>query len=270
MRRLLAIALAAVLMSACEQMSPEITPEPVKEAVASKGRRITVKTDEVQTKTAIMPKQGGGYSFTWQNNDGIRLFELVYENYGSTETDAQAGDYFNSENLTQDAPSASFTVDLNTTLSAPDGAKYRYIAASPYDSFYIDYWTADEVAWNDYNVVWPGSECTINHPILIATFPYMQRPESTTFDPLADLMVSMPNVLDSRAEGAMLMSFARVGAIVKVRLSGGGTLTVRTQNWSPENIYVKAVYLNGTRLKGTELRYEDIHDGADLLFVMSR
>lgn len=57
---------------------------------------------------------------------------------------------------------------------------------------------------------------------------------------------------------------------VKVRLSGGGTLTVRTQNWSPENVYVKAVYLNGTRLKGTELRYEDIQDGADLLFVMSR
>ena len=57
---------------------------------------------------------------------------------------------------------------------------------------------------------------------------------------------------------------------VKVRLSGGGTLTVRTQHWSPENVYVKAVYLNGVRLKGTTLRYEDIKDGADLLFVMSR
>ncbi len=57
---------------------------------------------------------------------------------------------------------------------------------------------------------------------------------------------------------------------VKVRLSGGSTLTVRTQNWSPENVYVKAVYLNGTRLKGTVLHYEDIQDGADLLFVMKR
>jgi Putative alpha-1,2-mannosidase len=55
---------------------------------------------------------------------------------------------------------------------------------------------------------------------------------------------------------------------VTVRLSDGGTLTVRTKNWSPSNVYVKAVYLNGVRLKGTTLRYEDIKDGADLLFIM--
>ena len=55
---------------------------------------------------------------------------------------------------------------------------------------------------------------------------------------------------------------------VKVRLSDGGTLTVRTQNWSPEHVYVKAVYLNGKKLTGTTLRYEDIRNGADLLFVM--
>ena len=55
---------------------------------------------------------------------------------------------------------------------------------------------------------------------------------------------------------------------VKVRLSDGGTLTVRTKNWSPEHVYVKAVYLNGMKLKGTTIRYEDIRDGADLLFEM--
>ena len=55
---------------------------------------------------------------------------------------------------------------------------------------------------------------------------------------------------------------------VTVRLSDGGTLTVRTKNWSPDHVRVKAVYLNGTRLKGTTLRYEEIKDGADLLFVM--
>ena len=55
---------------------------------------------------------------------------------------------------------------------------------------------------------------------------------------------------------------------VKVRLSGGGTLTVRTQKWSKKNVYVKAVYLNGKKLKGTTIRYEDIKDGGDLLFVM--
>ena len=55
---------------------------------------------------------------------------------------------------------------------------------------------------------------------------------------------------------------------VSVKLSGGGVLKVRTKNWSPSNVYVKAVYLNGVKLKGTTLRYEDIRDGADLLFVM--
>ncbi len=57
---------------------------------------------------------------------------------------------------------------------------------------------------------------------------------------------------------------------VKVRLSDGGTLTVRTKNWAPDHVYVKAVYLNGEKLNGTTLRYEDIKDGADLLFVMKK
>jgi len=55
---------------------------------------------------------------------------------------------------------------------------------------------------------------------------------------------------------------------VKVRLSDGGTLTVRTKNWSPEHVYVKAVYLNGKKLKGTTIHYEDIRDGAELVFIM--
>jgi len=31
---------------------------------------------------------------------------------------------------------------------------------------------------------------------------------------------------------------------------------------------VKAVYLNGVKLKSTTLKYDDIKGGADLLFVM--
>jgi len=55
---------------------------------------------------------------------------------------------------------------------------------------------------------------------------------------------------------------------VSVRLSGGATLNVQTRGWSPDRVYVKAVYLDGKKLKGTTIRYEDIKDGADLLFVM--
>ena len=55
---------------------------------------------------------------------------------------------------------------------------------------------------------------------------------------------------------------------VSVRLSSGAVLNVRTQNWTPDHVYVKAVYLNGVKLKGTTLRYEDICNGGELLFVM--
>ena len=55
---------------------------------------------------------------------------------------------------------------------------------------------------------------------------------------------------------------------LKVRLSGGGTLTVRTKNWSKKNVYVKAVYLNGQKIKGTTIHYDDIKDGGELYFVM--
>ena len=57
---------------------------------------------------------------------------------------------------------------------------------------------------------------------------------------------------------------------MKLHLSDGGTLTIRTKNWSSENFYVKAVYLNGQKFSGTTLRYEDIKNGADLLYVMSK
>ena len=56
---------------------------------------------------------------------------------------------------------------------------------------------------------------------------------------------------------------------LSVRLSDGGLLEVTTEGWSPEAVYVKAVYLNGSRLKEPVIRYCDIKDGARLHFVMS-
>ena len=55
---------------------------------------------------------------------------------------------------------------------------------------------------------------------------------------------------------------------VKVHLSDGGILNVRTKNWSSSHVYVKAVYPNGVKLKSTTLKYDDIKGGAELLFVM--
>ncbi len=57
---------------------------------------------------------------------------------------------------------------------------------------------------------------------------------------------------------------------VKVHLSDGGVLNVKTRNWSPSNVHVKAVYLNGVKVKGTGIKYSDIRDGGELLFVMKK
>ena len=216
MKKLIMILLTVVALSSCEQTASEMLPEPSMKEVTSKGRQVTINT-EYQTKTAISPKQNGGYSFAWKQYDAIRLFEVVYENYGSTETNSTDVDWFSSASLQEDASSASFTVDLNTTLTAPDGAKYRYVAAYPseYPDFY-SYWSSSD----EYNNVWPDSECSFNHLVLYTEFPYQQFPLSTSFDPRADLMVSSQKVLDARADGNIQLNFARIGAIVKMSLSG--------------------------------------------------
>ena len=229
---LMMVAAAAVLVS-CEKKVEEISiPDeqpvpaeevtPAAEAVVSEPRTITVLTQE--TKTAITPKPEGGYSMSWEAGDAIRLFEIVYENYGSSESNAKAIDWFSSEGLDADKQIASFTVNLNSQLSASAGAKYRYIGTYPTSdncSFYY-YWTDDQTTDNDYDTVWAGSECTINHPVLYVNFPTRQSPSATSFDPDADLMVSSQKVLDERAksEDALTLNFARIGAIVKVTLSG--------------------------------------------------
>lgn len=56
---------------------------------------------------------------------------------------------------------------------------------------------------------------------------------------------------------------------LKVKLSDGGTLEVTTEGWSEKAVYVKAVYLNGRKIKGSRISYNDIKDGAHLHFVMS-
>ena len=40
-------------------------------------------------------------------------------------------------------------------------------------------------------------------------------------------------------------------------------------NWSPKNVYVKELYVNGKKYDKSYLKYEDIRDGVKLRFVMS-
>ena len=55
-----------------------------------------------------------------------------------------------------------------------------------------------------------------------------------------------------------------------MRMSNGKRVKVTTQNWSPENVYIREMYLNGKKYDKSYITYEDIWEGAELHFVMSR
>lgn len=57
---------------------------------------------------------------------------------------------------------------------------------------------------------------------------------------------------------------------VEVRLGNGASIRVTTENWSPENLYVRKLYVNGREWDKSYLTYADIRHGAHLHFVMSR
>lgn len=56
---------------------------------------------------------------------------------------------------------------------------------------------------------------------------------------------------------------------VTMHMSNGKDLTMTAENWSPANIYVKELFVNGKRHDKNFLEYNDIADGAELRFVMS-
>ena len=130
-RALYIIAIAATALSCVKESTPADNTLP---AETFGGRVITVSP--IASKTAISEKQEGGYTFTWKAGDQIALYEFVYENRGSEVENATPAYVFYSEALKQDAAAATFTVDLNTTLSNPGGGKYRYVAVSPSNADY--------------------------------------------------------------------------------------------------------------------------------------
>lgn len=56
----------------------------------------------------------------------------------------------------------------------------------------------------------------------------------------------------------------------KIHLANGNTLTVKTKNQSKENVYVKNISLNGQVVEGTLLNHNDIMNGGEIIFEMSK
>lgn len=71
-------------------------------------------------------------------------------------------------------------------------------------------------------------------------------------------------VSDDYALGSPLIK----SAIITVR--DGKTLIIKTENQSEENVHVKAVYFNGKKLEGTNISYNQLVQGGELLFIMKK
>ena len=56
---------------------------------------------------------------------------------------------------------------------------------------------------------------------------------------------------------------------VTMHMSNGKDLVMTTERWSPANVYVDKMYLNGKLWDKSYLTYDDIKDGAEIRFVMS-
>lgn len=54
-----------------------------------------------------------------------------------------------------------------------------------------------------------------------------------------------------------------------VTMSNGKKIVMTTENWSPQNVYVKALYVNGVKLSRSYISYNEISNGATIKFVMS-
>ena len=56
---------------------------------------------------------------------------------------------------------------------------------------------------------------------------------------------------------------------ISVQMENGKSIDMVAENWSPENVYVKALYVNGKKWGRSYLTYDEIKDGVSLRFVMS-
>ena len=57
---------------------------------------------------------------------------------------------------------------------------------------------------------------------------------------------------------------------VTMMLSNGKQVKITTQNWSKKNVYIQKMILNGKEYNKSFITFDDIRNGAEILFVMSK
>ena len=57
---------------------------------------------------------------------------------------------------------------------------------------------------------------------------------------------------------------------VDVRMSNGSHIRMTARNWSKDAVYINKVYVNGKRYTKSYLTWDDVKNGIDIEFVMSK
>lgn len=188
MKRYIYFAAALLMLASCAK-EKDVKPE---------RTDITVNADLSGTKTAVSYAEGL-YSFTWQAGDAIVLYEYVAE--------TRAIDARPSDQLQAPSATGSFSV-RNLSLTKETEQAFHYVAVYPASSGA----TVDPDEWYG-----SGTDAC---PVIRVTIPSQQHlPSLGTFDPAADVMVSLPEACMERPE-TFSAAFSRVGGLLKIHFTG--------------------------------------------------
>lgn len=181
---------------------------------------VTINADLAPSTRTSISCEDGVYKVNWDYGDWISLAECapatveyywdaVYETYSNS---LEEGDIIDGK--------AKFRFELEERSG--ENAEYTYVAW--YGNGYASYeeWSSAE---DDYYKRWaeqldydgPYIEPHMTIEVSIESF---QSPTADSFDPYADLLISKAKTFSEQISGEVPFSFARIGTILKITLTG--------------------------------------------------
>ena len=207
------ITVGALVMAGCQKESVEQSEN------GKSTHHLIINAGLGETRTS-MEAISEGYQIHWDVDDFIQLHEAMespaiedYDVVRSYDSDPiQESDIVGNK--------AAFSFEMEDR--AAESAKYSYIATyGPYS--YADYidWTTYEYEYEYWASAFDYTgEYVQPHMVVKMQFPMFQQPRADSFDPFADMMVSKLVTAPSQLSGEASFSFARLGTVVKMTLTG--------------------------------------------------
>lgn len=194
-----AMAIAAIcLTTACQNKLQPEAPEQV-------ARTFSVYASQDGTRTAFYGEVGTTASYTWEQGDRLRLFEL---------SDGDRVLAAVSNPLPEPDRNVTFSVTFNED---PQGNDLRYVGVY-LPGVNEEFGNYHSWATRDWFDEW-GTAPSVFPWVICSDMPYQQTPTAASFDPRADLLVSkMVRDDDMPRPGEIDLAFARVGSVAKITL----------------------------------------------------